>query len=201
MLSIPWPGSSRIDENRMMTGCPDELQLPSGFASALRAPVKPEGSSHRLHSLRAVRGTGALVFQARSSSNQVCSVSAIRSRSPDAHDPIPDPTVGMRTACILPLRPIRVLTHVERRRRTDIPCRFGAQQSPPIRRQRLQPHRAADGPSPPPGSRCRHARGRHGSKPSPGTPPRARAPRPAPAKPGRKGERRATVKAVVVDHQ
>ena len=59
LLSVPWPGSSRIGEKRMMAGCPDELQLPSGFPSALRAPVKPEGSSHRRHSLSAVRGTGA----------------------------------------------------------------------------------------------------------------------------------------------
>ena len=58
LLSIPWPGSSRMDENRMIAGSPDEQQLPSGFPSALRAPVKPEGSCYRPHSLRTVRGTG-----------------------------------------------------------------------------------------------------------------------------------------------
>ena len=28
LLSIPWPGSSRMDENRMIAGSPDELELP-----------------------------------------------------------------------------------------------------------------------------------------------------------------------------
>ena len=63
-------------------------------------------------------------------------------RPPDAHDPIPDPTVGMRAARVFPLCPIRALVHVQCRRRADIPCRFGAQHRLPIRRQRLHPHRA-----------------------------------------------------------
>ena len=60
---IPWPGSSRIDESCMMTGSPDELQLPSGFTGARSAEGKPEGSSYRRHSLSAVeryRGCAAI---------------------------------------------------------------------------------------------------------------------------------------------
>ena len=59
-LHPPWPDSSIMDENRMMAGRPDELQRPSGFPSALRAPVKPEGRSYRRHSLAALEGIGSM---------------------------------------------------------------------------------------------------------------------------------------------
>ena len=69
----------------------------------------------------------------------------VEPRPPDAHDPIPNPAIGMRAARVFPLGPIRAFVHVQRRRRADIAGPLSTQHRPPVRSQRLHPHRARQG--------------------------------------------------------
>ena len=62
LLPIPWPAPSGMDGTRRMARRPVELNLPTGFPSALRAPAKPVGSQH-------CRGKGPGNDQATSSAS------------------------------------------------------------------------------------------------------------------------------------
>ena len=60
-------------------------------------------------------------------------------RPAHAHNPVPNPAIGMGAAAILPAGPIRVCVQVQGRSRADRPLRRPAQRFAPAGRQRLHP--------------------------------------------------------------